>query len=198
MHSHGSKIAQGLFKKCVRSCGLSEGCHFLSSCPAGLPHSALVSLTPRIGVYKLTATNLQPLSPTDWKWALQDGGGDAAGKTLPGPLAPQPDAPLCQHVISDKEFCFSRSDGSAWLSKLAQSSCCVAGSGGGSSSVQGPDKLLLHVMSNTVSYCVSGPTGVFCCAVNPAQAPTVDQTREEAPTVCQAPPTCCVQYKFPL
>ena len=75
MHSHGSKIAQGLFKKCVRSCGLSEGCHFLSSCPAGLPHLALVSLTPRIGVCKLTATNLQPLSPTDWKWALQDGGG---------------------------------------------------------------------------------------------------------------------------
>ena len=75
MHSHGSKIAQGLFKKCVRSCELSEGCRFLSSCPAGLPHSALVSLSPRIGVCKLTATNLQPLSPTDWKWALQDGEG---------------------------------------------------------------------------------------------------------------------------
>lgn len=75
MHSHGSKIAQGLFQKCVRSCELSEGCHFLSSRPAGLPHSALVSLTPRTGVCKLTATNLQPLSPTDWKWALQDGKG---------------------------------------------------------------------------------------------------------------------------
>lgn len=75
MHSHGSKIAQGLFKKCVRSCELSDGCRFLSSRPAGLPHSALVSLSPRIGVCKLTATNLQPLSPTDWKWALQDGEG---------------------------------------------------------------------------------------------------------------------------
>ena len=147
----------------------------------------------QIDSYKLAAsvTHRLEVGLTGW-------GGGAAGKTLPGPLAPQPDAPLCQHVISDKEFCFSRSDGSAWLSKLSQSSCCVAGSGGGSSSVQGPDKLLLHVISRTVSYCVSGASGGFCCAMNPAQAPTVQQTREEAPTVCQAPPTCCIQYKFPL
>lgn len=85
----------------------------------------------QIDSYKLAAsvTHRLEVGLTGW-------GGGAAGKTLPGPLAPQPDAPLCQHVISDKEFCFSRSDGSAWLSKLSQSSCCVAGSGGGSSSVQ--------------------------------------------------------------
>ena len=66
----------------------------------------------KIDNYKLSASITHRLEV-----GLTGRGGGAAGKTLPGPLAPQSDGPVCQNVISDKEFCFSRSAGLAWLSK---------------------------------------------------------------------------------
>lgn len=156
----------------------------------------------KIDSYKLSAsiTHRLEVGLTGW-------GGGAAGKTPPGPLAPQSSGPVCQNVISDKEFCFSRSDGLAWLSKLSQSYCCMAGSGGApplckaqisSYYVPGLKEGSHCVSCPAQPHCVSGPSGGFCCAVNLAQAPIVHQTRGEAPTVCQAPPTCCAQYKLPL
>ena len=103
----------------------------------------------KIDNYKLSASITHRLEV-----GLTGRGGGAAGKTLPGPLAPQSDGPVCQNVISDKEFCFSRSAGLAWLSKPSQSSWCVAGSGGGSSSDY--SQLLLYLVAQISAYHVPG------------------------------------------